>query len=697
MQATGLGSDRYLRVAADVGGTFTDVVSFNEATGESFFGKTLTTPGSLVEGIVNGVNKAGTDLALTRLFLHGTTVAINTILERSGAHTALITTRGFRDIYEIGRINRPEAYNLFFTKHEPLISRELRFEVSERINAKGDVLLALDEQELSQIASEITEQGIKAVAILFLHSYTNPDHEIRAKRFLEELCPGLFVTASHEISQEYREFERTSTVAANAYIGPRVRSYLAEIDGRLAKEKFDGTFYVVQSSGGLYDVSHAQRECIRMLESGPAAGIIGSKSVCDRLGLVNAIGFDMGGTTAKAGVVLDGDVVMAGNIMIGGYATGLPIQIPLVDIQEVGTGGGSIARLEEGGGLRVGPQSAGAAPGPACYGLGGTEPTVTDANLILGRLSPTNFLGGEMPLDLERARDALQERVATPLSIDLLKAASGIIRIAATTMSHVVTRVTTERGLDAGDFTMVAYGGAGPLHASLVARELRMSTVIIPPAPGHFSAYGMLVADLRRDFVKTWFRPLAQVDMGEIEQVYCSMEDEGVKSISDQVADRSRIKCVRAADMRYVGQEHSVTVELPLDLFVNKDRDAIKQLFDAVHAQRYGFNAPLEPAEIVSLHASVIGQLEKPVARQSDASAQTLPAAVMRDVYFLESQGFIETPVYQRSHLAAGMRISGPTLIEEHASTTVVFPGDVVEVSPYGDLIITIGRSNDNV
>lgn len=693
MRITKLADQRQSRVAADVGGTFTDVVSFNEATGESFFGKTLTTPASLVEGIINGVNKAGGGLDRTGLFLHGTTVAINTILERSGAHTALVTTQGFRDIYEIGRINRPEAYNLFFKKHDPLISRELRFEVSERINARGEVLLPLEEEDLARVARQINERGIQAVAILFLHSYTNPDHEIRAKQFLEASCPGVFVTASHEISQEYREFERTSTVAANAYIGPRIRNYLAEIDGRLAQEKFDGTFYVVQSSGGLYDVSHAQRECIRMLESGPAAGVIGAKSVCERLGLVNAIAFDMGGTTAKAGVILNGEVVMAGNIMIGGYATGLPIQIPLIDIQEVGTGGGSIARLEEGGGLRVGPQSAGAAPGPACYGLGGTEPTVTDANLILGRLSATNFLGGEMPLDAVRASRALQERIAGPLGIDLLQAASGVIRIAATTMSHVVTRVTTERGLDAGDFTMVAYGGAGPLHASLVARELRMPVVIVPPAPGHFSAYGMLVADLRRDFVRTWLRPLAQVDLSEMEQVYAAMEDEGIKSVGAEVNDPSLIKRVRAADMRYVGQEHSVAVEIPLELFSSGDVGRIKLLFDAVHALRYGFNAPREQAEIVSLHASVIGHLEKPVLKRGEVSDQPLPEPSRRSVYFLESMGFVDTPVYDRAFLAPGMCIQGPTLIEEYASTTVVFPGDTVEVSPYGDLVITIGRN----
>ena len=679
------------RVAADVGGTFTDVVTFDEKTGQSYFGKTLTTPESLIEGIVTGVKKAGPPISQTRLFLHGTTVAINTILERTGARTALLTTRGFRDIYEIGRINRPDAYNLFFTKHEPLISRAWRYEITERMSAKGEVLTALVDQELETIAKQLREEQAEAVAILFLHSYANPAHEIYAKQRLQDLCPGVFITASHEISQEYREFERTSTVAANAYVGPRVRHYLAEIDERLAREDFRGTFYVVQSSGGLYDVKSAQSECIRMLESGPAAGVIGAQAVCQRLGLKHAIAFDMGGTTAKAGVVYDGEVVMAGNIMIGGYNNGLPIQIPLIDIQEVGTGGGSLARVEPGGGLRVGPQSAGAVPGPACYARGGTLPTVTDANLVLGRLSASRFLGGEMPLDVARARQALTEHVAKPLGIDVLAAAEGIIRIAATTMSHVVTRVTTERGLDAGDFAMVGYGGAGPLHASLVARELRMPQIIIPPSPGHFSAYGMLMADLRRDFVKTWFRPLANLNVADMEAIYTGMENEGRSSLQGQVPAGNALITRRAADMRYVGQEHSVTVELPAFLFASGDVAGIKKHFDAIHERRYGFSNASAPAEIVSLHASVIGQLPKPESRRIAVSAAQ-PATDIRPVYFSEAGGFVDTPVVQREVLAAGDKMEGPVLVEEHASTTVVMPGDRLEVSPWGDLVIQIGN-----
>src|SRR5215218_10030036 len=521
-----------IRLSADVGGTFTDVAAFDETTGELRLGKTLTTPTRLVTGIENGVTKAGATFGAAQLFLHGTTVAINTILERTGATCALLTTQGFRDIYEIGRVNRPESYNLFFRRHEPLIERDLRYELSERMDSQGKVLIKLDEDAVRAAVADAVGRGVEAVAILFLHSYRNPAHEQRAKAIIAESHPDLFVTASHELSQEYREFERTSTAAANAYVGPRVRRYLAEMDQHLQTAGFGGNFLIVQSTGGLFGVEEAQDSCIRMLESGPAAGVIGTKALCESIGLQHAIAFDMGGTTAKAGVIHKGEVLMTSSALIGGYATGLPVQIPMIDIQEVGTGGGSIARVEIGGALHVGPESAGAQPGPVCYGLGGEEPTITDANLVLGRLGADCFLGGEMRLDLAAAKQALEERIATPLRLELAQAAEGILRIATTKMSHVVRWVTTERGLDAADFVLVAYGGAGPLHAAAVARELRIAKVIIPRAPGHFSAYGMLIADLRRDFVNTWFNPLADASFAAMEAIFNDMERRGRDTIN---------------------------------------------------------------------------------------------------------------------------------------------------------------------
>ena len=566
------------RIAADVGGTFTDVAVFDERSGALRLGKTLTTPQRLVDGIENGVARADSVFSDAALFLHGTTVAINTMLERTGARTALVITAGFRDIYEIGRVNRPEAYNLYFRKHKPLVPRALRYEVHERVTAAGEVLKPLDEAELERLVPILRREGVEALAILFLHSYRNPAHELQAKRYFAEHCPDLFITVSHELSQEYREFERASTTAANAYVGPRVSHYLAEIDEHLERSGFPGTFLVVQSTGGLYDGERARRECIRMLESGPAAGVIGTQALCAAIDLPSAIAFDMGGTTAKAGVIHQGRVLIAGTAMIGGYNEGLPIQIPMIDIQEVGTGGGSIARLAAGGALRVGPESAGAAPGPACYGLGGAEPTVTDANLLLGRLAADRFLGGDMGLDVSAAETALREQIAVPLGLDPHRAADGIVRIATASMSNVVRRVTTERGLDARDFAMVAYGGAGPLHAALVARELRISKLIIPNAPGHFSAFGMLLADLRRDYVRTLFARLDDVEFDDIEMIFRAMEEEGTRSVHEAAANVSAVHLMRGADMRYVGQEHAVAVDIPREHFLSGDRAAIKQL-----------------------------------------------------------------------------------------------------------------------
>jgi N-methylhydantoinase A len=684
-----------IRLSADVGGTFTDVAAFDETTGELRLGKTLTTPARLVAGVENGVARADAQFRATRLFLHGTTIAVNTILERTGATCALITTQGFRDIYEIGRVNRPESYNLFFRRHEPLIDRDLRYELRERMDAQGRVLIKLDEDAVRAAAADAVRAGAQAVAILFLHSYRNPAHEQRAKAIIAESHPHLFVTASHELSQEYREFERTSTAAANAYVGPRVRRYLGEMGEHLAAAGFGGEFLIVQSTGGLFGVDEAQSACIRMLESGPAAGVIGTKALCDGIALEHAIAFDMGGTTAKAGVIHDGAVLMTGSALIGGYATGLPVQMPMIDIQEVGTGGGSIARVEMGA-LHVGPESAGAQPGPVCYGQGGTEPTVTDANLVLGRLGSDRFLGGEMRLDLAGAERALAERVAGPLGLDLTAAADGILRIATTKMSHMVRWVTTERGLDAADFTLVAYGGAGPLHAAMVARELRIAKVVIPRAPGHFSAYGMLVADLRRDFVKTWFTSLAEASFAAMEAIYAEMEQRGRAAVRQSEVAVSGIAVQRAADMRYVGQEHAVTVELAAELFAAEDREAIKRRFDAVHERRYGYSAPGEKAEIVSLRSAITGLMRKPKFEPIAAGGSEAPDEAFRGtraVYFAEAGRHVDTPTYDRAALLAKNRIAGPALIEEYASTTVVHPGDVVTVDAFGDLVIEILRS----
>jgi N-methylhydantoinase A len=682
---------RTLRIAVDIGGTFTDLAAYDEQAERLMFGKALSTHDRLVNGIQDTADVAGVNFEDAYLFLHGSTIAINTLLERTGARTALLVTEGFRDIYEIGRVNRPDAYNLFFSKHEPLTPRSLRFEVPERRLADGTVHRPLDETRVREVAQELKAKGVESVAIILLHAYRDPSHEIRVREIVQEVLPDAFVTASHTLSQEYREFERASTVAANAYVGPRVSAYVDEIEQHLGERNFKGDFFVVQSTGGLFPAEHARRECVRMLESGPAGGVIGAQAICARMGLSDAIAFDMGGTTAKAGVIVDGRPLTTGSALIGGYEKALPIQIPMMDIFEVGTGGGSLAQVGKGGALRVGPQSAGSMPGPACYGRGGTKPTVTDANLLLGRLDDKQFLGGDMPLDLAAAELALKTGIADPLGLDVVEAAEGILRIAVTTMSLAVKGVTTARGLDAGRFAMVVYGGAGPLHASAIARELGVSTVIIPFSPGHFSAYGMLFSDLRYDYVRSIFRKLADAPFEELAKLYAGMETEGREAIGRSSVREVRI--VRAADMRYVGQEHAVTVELSDEMFQSQNRDAIRAAFDDEHQQRYGTCAPKEPVELVSVRMTAYGVMKPPpISDLAQGSGAPAPDALRatKPVYFA-STGFVPTPVYRRTALRAGDRIQGPALVEEHASTTVLQPGDSLVVDALGALIMTIG------
>ena len=691
----GRGQHPHTRLAADIGGTFTDVVAFEEQSGRMLLGKALSTPPHLVDGVADGVGNAGTRYEHARTFLHGSTIAINAILERTGAKAALLVTEGFRDIYEIGRVNRPDSYNLYFRKHVPLISRAMIFEVRERITASGDVWTPLDETGVMAVCDRLEALGVEAVAILLLHSYRNIAHERRVKEIVANRLPGVFVTASHELSQEYREFERCSTVAANAFIGPRVRGYISGIDRHLERSGFAGSFFIVQSTGGLYEAHQAQSQCVRMLESGPAAGLVGARALCRELGLKDVIAFDMGGTTAKAGVIYRNEVLTTSTALIGGYNQALPVQIPMIDVFEVGMGGGSIAALADNNALSVGPKSAGANPGPACYGRGGEQPTVTDANLVLGRLDPGNFLGGEMTLDTGAAERAIGHRIAEPLDMTLRGAADGILRIATTSMSYAVKSVSTQRGLDAAAFTLIAYGGAGPLHAAAIAHEIGMERVIVPRAPGHFCAFGMLFSDMRYDFVRTWPMRLADAEFAEIESIYAGMFEAGRAALAQSRVKPSRIVVERAADMRYVGQEHAVTIELPPPLFRRRDREGIKARFDDVHQLRYGTHAPGEPAEIVSLRATVTGMLNKPTPERI-ASGGRMPVSGAhrgaRPVFFSEHRRAEKTPIYARDALRSGNRIPGPALIEEHASTTLVPPGDRVEVDALGNLVIEIGR-----
>ncbi len=546
--------------------------------------------------------------------------------------------------------------------------------------------------------ADAVARGAQAIAILFLHSYRNPAHEQRVKAIVEQSHPQLFVTASHELSQEYREYERTSTAAANAYVGPRVRRYLGEIGEHLDAAGFAGDFLIVQSTGGLFGVGEAQNACIRMLESGPAAGVIGTKALCERIGLANAIAFDMGGTTAKAGVIHEGQVLMTGSALIGGYATGLPVQMPMIDIQEVGTGGGSIARLEIGGALHVGPgERRRRIPARYAMGWAATEPTITDANLILGRLAADRFLGGEMPLDLDAARRALEQRIAGPLGLDLMAAAEGMLRIATTKMSHMVRWVTTERGLDAADFALVAYGGAGPLHAAMVARELRIATVVIPRAPGHFSAYGMLVADLRRDFVTTWFTPLAGASFAAMEEIYAEMERRGREAVDAQPGQRSRgwrssARPICAMSARSTPSRSSCRPGCSRRRIATASSGASMPCTRPVTATRRPPRRPRSSACAVPSSACWASRVRADRA----AGTRSRPMRAFRGkrpVYFAKRQAWSRLRPTSARRCLPATASRGPALIEEYASTTVVASRRHVEVDTFGDLVIEILRS----
>ena len=570
--------------------------------------------------------------------------------------------------------------------------REDIFEVTERVLADGSVRTPFDEDEAREAARIIKEEGFEAVAVLFLHSYRAPEHEIRMCEILRETDPKLFLSASHELSREYREYERTSTVAANAYVGPKASQYLGDLERRLRDHRFTGNLMIMQSNGGLSDVEMARRQCIQMMESGPAGGVVGTMALCELLDLDAAIAFDMGGTTAKSSVIRRGEPSLSPDYFIGGYNEGLAIRIPVLDIIEVGTGGGSIAWLDEGGGLHVGPRSAGAEPGPASYGCGGTEPTVTDANVILGRLSPECFLGGEMRLDRGAAEKALHERLAEPLGVSLERAASGMLHVATVAMANAVRHVTLERGLDPRDFTLVAYGGGGPLHAASVAKELSIGKIIIPNAPGHFSALGMLMADLRRDYVQTLFERMDDIEMFELEDQFKKLEAEGRQALAASGIPPDKIVFERAADMRYVGQEHAVAVRVPADVSDESARAEIKRLFDEAHDLRYSHTAPEESADIVSLRVSAIGRLGKPQIAEIARGEKTPPPNARRGVRTVtfESAGAVEATVYDRAKLLQDNIIEGPAIIEEVASTTVVEPGDTVTVNSFGHLVMEL-------
>lgn len=675
-------------VAVDIGGTFTDLVAYDAAGKRVAYTKSPTTYGNFVEGIIDCFRKAGLAPSEASLVNHGTTLVINALIQRKGAKTALVTTRGFRDVLEIARGNRPDPFDLNYRRDAPLIARPLRFEVDERMGPDGKTIRALDEAGLASLAETLKRERIESVAIFFMNSYANPAHEEQAQAILEGLLPGVYVTHSTALTREWYEYERTSTVAANAYVGPQVATYVAKLDTELRGSDFGGALNMMGSNGGLLSVARTCRQPIALIESGPIGGCIGAAAYAQAIGHPNVIAFDMGGTTAKCALVEDGRFSIESTYYANGYVRGFPIKSPVIDIVEVGAGGGSIAWLDQQSRLHVGPQSAGSTPGPVCYRRGGTKPTVTDANLALGRINPEAFLGGELQLDVAAARAALgdlAQRLGYRGPTAPAALANGILALSTVTMAGAIKQVSVQHGLDPRDFVLYCYGGGGPLHAASLARELSIPTVVVPPEPGNFSAIGMLLADARVDLSKTFVGILAEGILADLD-IACRALEAEAREVLVRDFGQSRIVFERFAEMRYVGQRHNIKVQIS----DARSFEALRKRFDADYKRRYGHADDKAEVEIQAVHLTASAVRTRPELAGLLRESRTTAPARTRAVVFSDADRPVETAVYQRTTLAPGFAAAGPVLIEEYGSTTLVWPGDTFTIGAFGEITIKI-------
>ena len=668
---------RRVRLAVDIGGTFTDLVAVDTITGDVVRAKADTTPGGLSQGVLDALARSGVPAATVDAFVHGTTVVINAITERRGVPTALATTRGFRDVLEIGRANRPDLYNLAYAKPVPFVPRHLRFEVSERMSYQGAVIEPLGDEDVAKIVRLIEASGCRSVAVCLLHAWANPEHERRLAAVLRDRLPRLAVVASHEISGQWREYERTSTTVLSAYVQPVVAGYLDSLAEALRGQGVDAPMRAMRSNGGVSSFARAAEAPIALLESGPVAGVMAAAELGRQLGNDNVLTLDIGGTTAKTSGVRGGDVRIDTLHHIGKTpaSAGYPVQVPTVEIIEIGAGGGSVIALDPAGGLHVGPRSAGADPGPACYGRGGAEPTLTDANLLAGRLDAGYFLGGAMALDPGAAEKALAV-LGAQVGTDARSVARGAIRFAVAQMSHALRLVTLRRGHDPREFVFVAYGGAGPLHAALLARELGIARTVVPPGPGHFSAFGMLASPLRGEAVRTVLGPL---DGTDLVQAFADLERAAIAELGGDVA--AIVEIARYAELRYAGQEHTLEVPVPDPAALG----AITAAFERRCMENYAFRLDA-PLEVVALRVSANRPAEEISWADQSQSGPEPPARTR--LVDLDPYGDVRpVAVLLRAELADGWT-PGPCVVEEPAATTLVLPGQAVRADEAGNLII---------
>lgn len=696
------------RLGIDIGGTFTDATLINEKTGATRISKVSSTPSDPSVAFLRVseriLREADVPAQEVRYVVHGTTVATNAIIEGKIARTGFVTTEGFRDMLEIARQIRPSLYDLQFEKPKPLVPRYLSFGVPERLDAQGNVLTELDENVMRQVAEKLRAEKVEAVAVCFLHAYLNPAHEKIAGEILTEVFPEAVVSLSSEVAPEIREYTRASTTIINVSLRPLVGRYLQNIEDRLRAAGLQAELLVMQSSGGVFTFAAASEKPVFIVESGPAAGVIAATYLGNALERNNILSFDMGGTTAKAGMVQDGSPRVTKDYEVGaaaraghgsGKGSGYPIRTPVIDLVEIGAGGGSIAWVDSGGALRVGPHSAGADPGPVCYGKGGTEPTISDANLVLGRINPKFFLGGEIELDVEKSRQAIKEKCADKLGIDVVTAANGIVEIANAAMVNALRLVSVQRGYDPRDFTLIGFGGAGPLHANRLAAEMEVPTTLIPMSPGIFSALGLLVTDLKHDYATTMIRRVDTLDTKSIEEAFEKMSHEGHAMLAREGVAESDVQFSRQVEMRYVGQSYELSLVLPNHELTADEIAGLLDQFHRAHERAYGFSAPSEPTEFVNLRLTAMGKIAKPELHElknlnPDAS---LAHKDTRPVYFAEANGYVDCAIYDRYKLGAGARVPGPAVVEEFDSTVVIHPAYHADVDKYGNLLIerTVG------
>ncbi len=690
------------RVGVDIGGTFTDLVVLDERAGEVRTLKVPSTPHDPSQAVLNAVRRAhselGIDLSRVTQFTHATTVACNTILEASGARTGLLVTEGFRDLLQIQRHKRFRLFDLAYKKIPALIPRHLTFGIPERIDAAGGVVQPLDEAAVGAAVRALAEDGIEALAICFLFSFRNPAHEQRAAEIARAILPDAFITISSDVLPQYREYERTSTTAVNGLLGPRISRYLRNMNASLEENEIHAPLHLMQSNGGVLHWQDAGRMPCRIVESGPAAGVIAAAHFGGIAGRKQLIAFDMGGTTAKAGLVEDGNVRQCDGQEVGAginisrvlQGGGYYIGAPTVDLAEVGAGGGSIAWLDDGAMLKVGPRSAGADPGPVAYGLGGEEVTVTDANLLLGRIPADHFLGGEMKLDVEHARETLAQKIAKPLRISLDEACAAIIEVATASMLKMLRIVTVEKGLDPADFTLVAFGGNGPVFGIELADELGMREVVIPPAPGLLSAQGLLAADLRYDFRQTYAGAVASTDLASIDERFATLEAQGRNALGRYGIGQASIAVTRSADMRYRRQAYELNVPLPLGPLTAERYQALVENFHQTHERLYGRRDAVGAVELVNLCVTMTGNVRRPDYRElPEGNAKADHARKSGRRVFFANRGWFDCACYERSQLRAEDTLQGPAIIEAADSTTLVPPDWSLRCDRIGNLFAT--------